>query len=426
MKIKEILNFRSPLGKMPWILIDVESNQVFCFENVIELELRNILEEESFRFEGDHSLDRTIQNALLLSTDSNEIAIIRESVPELLPTYFQQIDVVEKIINDQSEKLLGYISKRMAISGNQLVKIDPAVLKSKISEMSLLEKVDDVESFTNPGLTSPFNKSFYHPKHLVKAFGCAIPFLEVNPGNQILDLGCGYAWTTEWLSKIGLEAIGIDINRAYIDVGLVRMGEINPLVVVGDVENLPFPDRYFDAIFGFDAFHHIPDRRRAAAELIRVLKPGGKIVFVEPGSDHEHDPNSKDVMKKYGIIERGFTLNDLQEYFKDYLDINQIREVTLMPFWSDDPSNCVSSNEMKNYRGFVGWGIYQITKSPKNLPSVYRRNLTHCGETHSTVDLELTLNSVLNSRSWRLTYPLRSMNSILRKFLATLRNFLRF
>ena len=74
--------------------------------------------------------------------------------------------------------------------------------------------------------------------YLIKLFGAAVPLLELKR-RYVLDSGCGYAWTTEWLYKSGVEAIGVDICRTYLEIGMQRMGENRPHLIVADVENLP-------------------------------------------------------------------------------------------------------------------------------------------------------------------------------------------
>jgi SAM-dependent methyltransferase len=150
--------------------------------------------------------------------------------------------------------------------------------------------------------------------YLIKLFGAAVPLLELQGGEVLLDSGCGYSWTTEWLFRAGIEAIGVDICRTYLEVGMQRMGANRPHLVLGDVEHLPIRTASVDAVFGYESFHHVPDRNRAMASYARVLRQGGRVVLAEPGAAHEHSQVAVNVMKKYGILEKGMELADVQQY----------------------------------------------------------------------------------------------------------------
>jgi demethylmenaquinone methyltransferase/2-methoxy-6-polyprenyl-1,4-benzoquinol methylase len=52
--------------------------------------------------------------------------------------------------------------------------------------------------------------------------------------------------------------------------------------VQSTVEQLPFPNASFDRVFAVDALHHFSDHRAAIGELLRVLRPGGRMVIEEP------------------------------------------------------------------------------------------------------------------------------------------------
>lgn len=141
----------------------------------------------------------------------------------------------------------------------------------------------------------------------VSRLGCGV-------NGIVFDLGPGTGWTTEWLVRLGYQAVGVDICRDYILAGMPRRGDHLPHFVVGDIEHIPLRDECIDATLSFDAFHHIPDRPRAMAEFARIMRPGTTMVLTEPGIDHEHAPVSIDVMREHGILERGFDQAGLAGY----------------------------------------------------------------------------------------------------------------
>jgi SAM-dependent methyltransferase/uncharacterized protein YbaR (Trm112 family) len=141
----------------------------------------------------------------------------------------------------------------------------------------------------------------------VSRLGCGV-------NGVVFDLGAGTGWTTEWLVRLGYQAIGVDICRDYILAGMPRRGEYLPHFVIGDVEHIPLRDECVDAVLSFDAFHHIPDRPRAMAEFARIMRPGTTMVLTEPGIEHERAAVSIDVMREHGILERGFDRAGLEGY----------------------------------------------------------------------------------------------------------------
>ena len=191
---------------------------------------------------------------------------------------------------------------------------DDAGAHHKSSEMSITDKIDD-PNFFGPGYTSPFN--LWNPEftfYLIMLYGSVLRVLELRKGEVVIDSGCGYAWTTEWLHRSGISAVGVDISRVYQEIGIKRMGPNRPHLVVGDVENLPLQSASADAVLAYESFHHIPNRPRAMAGYDRVLREGGRVVLAEPGAAHEHAEVSVNVMAKYGILEKGMELDDVQAY----------------------------------------------------------------------------------------------------------------
>lgn len=96
----------------------------------------------------------------------------------------------------------------------------------------------------------------------------------------ILDLGCGTGIATRQLVKLGT-VIGCDPDPIMLKHASKHKNSGVKKYVVGRADQLPFPDQIFDMVTAFAAFHWFDDKK-SAAEIKRVLKPGG--IFFAVGS----------------------------------------------------------------------------------------------------------------------------------------------
>lgn len=99
-------------------------------------------------------------------------------------------------------------------------------------------------------------------------------------GARVADLGCGSGVFTELLRRRGYSAVGIDISPKLVEVGCAKYPGLD--LREGDAENLPFESGSLDGVLLSGLVHHFPDPRRLAAEVYRVLKPGGRFVAFDP------------------------------------------------------------------------------------------------------------------------------------------------
>jgi ubiquinone/menaquinone biosynthesis C-methylase UbiE len=117
------------------------------------------------------------------------------------------------------------------------------------------------------------------------------------PGARLLDVGCG---TGRFLREVKanyprLEVTGLDLSPYYLAVAQRELRCWSRVqLVVGAAEAIPFADEQFDAITCIYLFHELPSgvRRAVVAEIRRVLKPGGMLVFVDslqPGDEPDYD-----------------------------------------------------------------------------------------------------------------------------------------
>jgi SAM-dependent methyltransferase len=92
-----------------------------------------------------------------------------------------------------------------------------------------------------------------------------------------------------WASRHGAKPYGIDISRPTVVQAATAFSQgCRPLHgAVGDVRDLPFRDRSFDAIYSMGTIEHFDATEQAVAEMARVLKPGGRAII---GVPNRHDP----------------------------------------------------------------------------------------------------------------------------------------
>ncbi|PKA19070.1 class I SAM-dependent methyltransferase [Leptospira haakeii] len=117
--------------------------------------------------------------------------------------------------------------------------------------------------------------------------------LEITSSKRILDLGCGDGTTAIPLARSGAEVLGIDIAKNLVEAGNRRAKEeglSNLKFQEGDACNLQeIPDHSFDLTLSVFGAMFAPKPFDVASEMVRVTKPGGRIVM---GNWIPNDPNS--------------------------------------------------------------------------------------------------------------------------------------
>lgn len=112
----------------------------------------------------------------------------------------------------------------------------------------------------------------WDPSHLVTIRRLIAPA----PGERVLEVGCGAGHLTSRLAAAGADVVGIDANpNASAVAGSERVQTMR-------AEALDFGDDSFDSIVSVHAIEHIPQLTGALEEMARVLRPGGRVLFVYP------------------------------------------------------------------------------------------------------------------------------------------------
>jgi trans-aconitate methyltransferase len=113
------------------------------------------------------------------------------------------------------------------------------------------------------------NGSFVHA-----LAGGVLEWLNAQPGEYILDLGCGDGQLTQRISDAGTHVLGVDASAEMVAAARERGIEAEQATA----EALPFRDATFDAVFSNAALHWVRDQDAMMRQVRRVLKPGGRFV----------------------------------------------------------------------------------------------------------------------------------------------------
>jgi trans-aconitate methyltransferase len=134
----------------------------------------------------------------------------------------------------------------------------------------------------------------------VPALGAAVlDLLGPQPGERILDLGCGEGSLTEQIASAGAAVVGVDTSPEMIAAARAR--GIDARLI--SAEQLPF-DREFDAVFSNAALHWVRDHDALLDSVRRSLKPGGRLVaeFGGYGNVAAIQTGVRALLAKRGII----------------------------------------------------------------------------------------------------------------------------
>lgn len=124
------------------------------------------------------------------------------------------------------------------------------------------------------GLLAPFYDRLF--THTTDTF--LLELTSLPEQGLVLDAGGGTGRIAQTLVKEGRQVIVVDSS-----IAMLRQAVKKGLSTIGaSTERLPFEANIFDRILMVDALHHVYDQRQTASELWRVLRPGGRIVILEP------------------------------------------------------------------------------------------------------------------------------------------------
>jgi SAM-dependent methyltransferase len=152
----------------------------------------------------------------------------------------------------------------------------------------------------------------------LRVFTHIVARLDLGVRAQVLDVGCGPGWLSEFLARCGYAVTGIDVSEDMVEIARERIAAIDAPIGQGveplaefhamPVLDLPWKNR-FDAAILYDAMHHFHDEVETLRVIRQTLAPGGRIFVHEgvrptPGSEGEEELVAE--MEQYGTLESPF------------------------------------------------------------------------------------------------------------------------
>lgn len=200
-----------------------------------------------------------------------------------------------------------------------------------------------------------------------KLRGTLLNHLEMDKHRIILDFGVGSGSLASVLAKSGYRRIiGVDINKSMLTIAREKLSEYPVKLVCGDGLHLPIADNSVDAVVSKWVLWVMPDPERAIEEMIRVTKPGGKILTFSSGSING---KKKTIWNKLAC----FPIRQIHSAYLE-LSLGQ-RGLTTKQFWKETEGKLPMYSLDKYTQIFKQKGLNHVERTEKEEYGTLRAKL---------------------------------------------------
>lgn len=175
--------------------------------------------------------------------------------------------------------------------------------------------------------------------------------LELSSKDSVLEVASGTCICGRYISPLVEVVACIDTTKAMLDIGkkeAQKNGLNNMVFIESEAERLPFLDDSYDIVISRLAFHHFTNIQKPFEEMVRVLKPGGKLVIIDMESTEES-------LRK---------IEDEIETMRDPSHVKNLSEAEMINLFKE---NSISIEKQEKTRISVSLDAWlELTKTPIN------------------------------------------------------------
>jgi len=200
------------------------------------------------------------------------------------------------------------------------------------------------------------HQSYYEDNHAYAEFLARQPSrsyakyveaLTLPRGARVLDVGCGVGTVVNALQQASVEAYGVDVSRPNI----ARAQRTCSRCQLYDGTHLPFPSGFFDAVGAMYVLEHVEEPEAFISELVRVARPGGKIVLSSPNFFRalgwsDYHPQMRGLVQKWANARRLCAKRRQIRTAPDTVRFDRLTPIRRWPLQPDDDA-IVATNALE-------------------------------------------------------------------------------
>jgi ubiquinone/menaquinone biosynthesis C-methylase UbiE len=192
----------------------------------------------------------------------------------------------------------------------------------------------------------------------------------LRPEWEVADVGAGTGFVSAALAPLVRQVHVVDGSAAMLEVARGKLADFTNIVYhEADGLALPFPDASLDAVFANMYLHHCPDPLAAIREMVRVLKPGGRLVITDL------DAHSHEWMKaEMADVWLGFERSQVRQWFEEAGLVNVVLDCTGSDCCaeSESPDTCADQRQAQ-----ISVFVAAATRRVRALEAVQARYAAH-------------------------------------------------